>query len=776
MKRITIQKTLRPLKLAFLVKPRDRAAVLRSIQYNTALWGGIYNPIFVVRRHNREALREKLDLFDPDFIVRMSDSINIDIDYPDEHILEEPDFVLSDQGSKHFHYGCGVEGIFDYLWNDWFAFERRYKQTFYLPVPKNRLLSLFQAAWFGQYPERFGRDYSKSYKRVFEAEEFTLSRQTVGQFPFGDSVTPFHIGQFGIDVIGNNWRGSYIFLLDGVQIDDILEFWNFRAALGGNIFPVPLQWQAELLPALRQFVDHAYRPLPYNSRIYEGTTAVKSSNLEEKLLRDFVAKIDVPKPDDSQLPPLMYSKELPDIGVQRSSMAAGLSPIQVKGDDEWDEVFVEGDGSYSFKTLAPVFKDFVNVFGKSYWVNELEISAARLSDEKLAGIIPKGKLIEEAMRRQHPCFNDTRISRKGIVAFCDHLVNSRLSWKLISGDVIAQAWISQYGLESRINEKGAICYKIIEMMGNLFECWPLRVNAVRKVLKKLESGHYLPGDEIESEIKKEVAKDRREVYKTLFNRLVSLSVLIPGLAFKCEHCLTWSWYSLEDIGQFLRCPRCLSQSKIPALHKKNRWQYRSNGVLGIEKSSQGGIGTILALKFFLQDIGGFGSENTFLPNFEVYDGQEELGEVDFVLLRRGSAFYDKEVSAVIGECKTNFPFSEKDTRSMKQITERIPGCFIAFTTLNDELTLEEKCLIRELAEWGREYIGDGQRLHPVLVFTGIEILGDQRFPLCWKSGKSWVAQKAKDLGYSRRSPSTLLEIAEATQQIHLDMPPFYELS
>ena len=40
----TVNVRLRPIKLAFLVHPNDKASLLKAIEINTFLWGGIYNP------------------------------------------------------------------------------------------------------------------------------------------------------------------------------------------------------------------------------------------------------------------------------------------------------------------------------------------------------------------------------------------------------------------------------------------------------------------------------------------------------------------------------------------------------------------------------------------------------------------------------------------------------------------------------------------------------------------------------------------------------------
>jgi hypothetical protein len=74
---------LRPLKLAFMVDPRDRKGILEAVQINTFLWGGTFNPIIPAFRRipsrwaDRESLTSNkliegyLDAFDPDYVVKV---------------------------------------------------------------------------------------------------------------------------------------------------------------------------------------------------------------------------------------------------------------------------------------------------------------------------------------------------------------------------------------------------------------------------------------------------------------------------------------------------------------------------------------------------------------------------------------------------------------------------------------------------------------------------------------------------------------------------------
>lgn len=45
MSQVSVDIRLRPLRMGFLVRPNDKAGLLKIFQTNTCLWGGLFNPI-----------------------------------------------------------------------------------------------------------------------------------------------------------------------------------------------------------------------------------------------------------------------------------------------------------------------------------------------------------------------------------------------------------------------------------------------------------------------------------------------------------------------------------------------------------------------------------------------------------------------------------------------------------------------------------------------------------------------------------------------------------
>jgi hypothetical protein len=84
--------TLRPLRLAFLVDPADTSGVMEAIELNTFLWGGMFNPIVPVYRRTPKKWQSKFErttarevseglvrAFDPDYVVLTGKYLNLTI-------------------------------------------------------------------------------------------------------------------------------------------------------------------------------------------------------------------------------------------------------------------------------------------------------------------------------------------------------------------------------------------------------------------------------------------------------------------------------------------------------------------------------------------------------------------------------------------------------------------------------------------------------------------------------------------------------------------------
>src|ERR1700751_2040562 len=129
---VAVSRRLRPIRFGFLVRPGDSDALLQTVQLNTCLWGGRFNPIIPVfqrlpegwsddllARHSeisrqltthakkrlrrarinaREFARGYLDAFEPDYLVEMTPGLARGLDFEESLIIKPEDIVPHEGG------------------------------------------------------------------------------------------------------------------------------------------------------------------------------------------------------------------------------------------------------------------------------------------------------------------------------------------------------------------------------------------------------------------------------------------------------------------------------------------------------------------------------------------------------------------------------------------------------------------------------------------------------------------------------------------------------
>lgn len=168
-------------------------------------------------------------------------------------------------------------------------------------------------------------------------------------------------------------------------------------------------------------------------------------------------------------------------------------------------------------------------------------------------------------------------------------------------------------------------------------------------------------------------------YSGVFEQMVSAGVVVPGLNFKCRHCLRTAWYPLEMISRTFNCRFCLQTNDVGVIGKTNEWMYKSLGIFGIPRSIEGSISTALTLLFFERDLGQ--ESSILLPSCLEIDGR--FSEVDLVILRHTGFWWEWSWRCLICECKTERSFSKDDVSRVRRLAAKIPGAVIVLSTLRD---------------------------------------------------------------------------------------------
>jgi hypothetical protein len=158
----------RPVRLGFLVNPRDAGEVKKAIQISSTLWGGPYNPFIPI--FNRRTPKSWKDLprtlapetivggyisaYDPDVLIQCSKQIpdyikkfGLQIVQSDE-ILNE---FLKDSDNHLPKFGVSVLEVLSFIYDEHFRYSDRYRPRIVFPRIPARY-ALLWSALFGELP------------------------------------------------------------------------------------------------------------------------------------------------------------------------------------------------------------------------------------------------------------------------------------------------------------------------------------------------------------------------------------------------------------------------------------------------------------------------------------------------------------------------------------------------------------------------------------------------------------------------------------------------
>ena len=138
--------TLRPLRLAFLVDPADAGGIMEAIQLNTFLWGGMFNPIVPIYRRTPKKWQSKFEgttardvseglirAFDPDYVVPTGKYSNLTINVGHRDVIKAADVLGKVEEDGTPGYGIGLFEVLSHFIQKEMRFVRRTPLDFRIP-------------------------------------------------------------------------------------------------------------------------------------------------------------------------------------------------------------------------------------------------------------------------------------------------------------------------------------------------------------------------------------------------------------------------------------------------------------------------------------------------------------------------------------------------------------------------------------------------------------------------------------------------------------------
>ena len=251
------------------------------------------------------------------------------------------------------------------------------------------------------------------------------------------------------------------------------------------------------------------------------------------------------------------------------------------------------------------------------------------------------------------------------------------------------------------------------------------------------------------------------------------SVFRAGLRVQCPTCANQNWFDLEAMGYTLTCNRCLktfSFAQAPADLRRAEWFYRVIGPFAAPDYGRGGYAVALTLRCLAGD-----NENELTWSTGL--ALKELNrEIDFAAWYRphmlGGGEREEPV-LIVGEAKSfgKNAIGEDDVTGLREVAERFPGATLIVSSLRPigSYSAAEIERLSGLARWGRSSRWRPRNL--VIVLTATELFSEHGIESAWKKAGGRAAELVK---HASVDLSDLYQLAEATQMLYLNLPPFYD--
>jgi hypothetical protein len=420
--------------------------------------------------------------------------------------------------------------------------------------------------------------------------------------------------------------------------------------------------------------------------------------------------------------------------------------------------------------VAPAFLGSANGFHNASWTNVVTPRNYGLNDS-IATVYPSNLLDPKIPNlRWGEC---SPITREGWV-LPQHMETPYDVLHLEIGRDAIVNWLKQSHIEAIPSDAGRVAEQIIAAVEGLHACAMFADPVIIKLLNEMASGGEdsgVPTQRWEAIFRN---PDLRRMPWITLQRFLDALILRSGLQIKCPNCAKLNWYDVKTLDYEIVCHRCLKGFKFPqsaAQLSGLRWLYRAIGPFAVPGFANGGYCVALTLRFFAHalDLDNLLTWSTGLDLS--FNGKQS--EIDFAFWYQQRRFIREysEPVLMIGEAKSFAAeaISKNDIDRIKDLAEKLPGAFLVFAVLKEKFSNREIEMLRGLANWGRRRQMDGRPRNPVVVLTGTELFASFRLSSAWKENSK--ASKLIEPSYlDLANPFTL---AELTQQIYLNLPPFH---
>lgn len=777
--RFTVSLRLRPIRIAFFLRPNDRESLLRAISINSFLWGGHLNPIIPLYRRapkqwRREHLRSPsinmilegyLDAFDPDVVTAIGAERS---DLPElgnrefvdaSTILNE---VVSLGGPR---YGIGYFELARHFGHEELRFVRCEAVDLVVPRIAERFTP-FLASVVGQLPSEIEEDVRRQLVEFYKSPVPECNIGNFQEFLRGRFITPRRLcAQFlKRDEFASTWERNCILYLNASNLGDVIDYWNLRA-LGFHALPCPRQCSddAGLIEEMKQFIVSSHGVHRTNPAITYDARILRGRSIDEDEFRQFTKDLALLAASEQPKARPTMQTWFPRFWDEWARQKDQCERVSAYSESKELQVSAEDD-RLTFKALAPRFLDR-GAFGPRY---ANEVALRTYSDgEPIAEVLPEGsKELAGAIGASWLFRDRWRFSSNGLVHLA-YWANETVAMSLPLSQRLFERWFADRGWEASTSSAGRATQQLLKHLGGNYGVSRIADEKIVALLGELGKGKPIDHESLRGKAWEIANRRGFDDAVGVVGNLTSAHLASLGVLIECPSCGRHPWYSLRQIDYEVECTECLDRIQIPAHDPSQlKWAYRATGPLRSLATVSGALSVLLTLRFIAILL-----DCRLTPAFGVELTREsDKYEIDFGCFLQSSEFGTTRTELLLAECKSYNDFERRDAERMSKFASLCPGSVIVFSTYRRVLTEREKRLLTPVVNRGRRYWKAERPFNPVLMLTGNELFAESPPPGCWEDLGARHEQFARCVADQR----DILRLCDATQQLYLGLEPMHE--
>lgn len=735
----------RPVRIGWVISDRDVIQLTTAASWNSCLWGGRFNPIIPI--HDTALAEQLVKTFAVDLLI------SIDETKSSRAFIDRFPYLTINRWRQSIFEGrrCEFADIRHIVRRIISHQDKQAESQLIVPTweSTDALDPLFSVL-FGSYPQPNDQisDYKGGLRKALNLPERPIP--VAGEVPKEviEGIPP--IALTGYDMTRrrdpSGWLNPAIVLGSSTDFDDLVLFWNLRAAGGTTCFYDETQ-AARLKPFANTFLDRL------RSNAIGGAARVNFWTRQER------------SPDQNWKPDL-------DVG----DMSLGL--CDGRGDGFWGGSNLQPNRpqfSFWHRDVVPTYTETGGKAEASFalpdrpfedddvqslsqqFVVVVDAAQHTLSpDEDLTFETPFVPQMNEFYGRYfYHDYDAARSQQGGLDNGAIGIIAPISTQRMSISAYRTFDWLTQFfalcKLVSERSEPGLRCKRLISQIGGLQDCRVLKIRGVRNLLRKYgvdESFTRTGAIEAIRDLDPETGVAGFAAFKDLhieypqgdlkpdgvLKYLLARRVFRVGLEFTCPNCELPSWLHLDEVKTTSSCPYCDYSYDVTPQLKDRDWRYRRSGIFGRDDNQLGGVPVALTLQQLSSSLHDHVLMYSTAVKFRSAGADIEPCEADFVAIISGApGISESPVQVLLGEAKTGRPIDEEDIRKLGKLGNAIPRdlaqAFILFSK-TETFSSEEVRLAKSLnSEHRRRVIlWSRDELEPYFLYErSKEKLGQDRY-------------------------------------------------